>query len=86
MISARTTSTSAGGPTSRASRGPVRGIRVPRHTAAPLAWLLLDSGAWFGNRHARSQGRPEMQDVLYLGLIVGFLALSWGLVELCDRL
>jgi hypothetical protein len=27
-----------------------------------------------------------MQDVLYLGLIVGFLALSWGLVELCDRL
>ena len=22
-----------------------------------------------------------MQDVLYLGLIVGFLALSWGLVE-----
>jgi len=27
-----------------------------------------------------------MQDVLYLGLIVGFLALSCGLVELCDRL
>jgi len=27
-----------------------------------------------------------MQDVLYLGLIIGFLALSWGLVELCDRL
>jgi len=27
-----------------------------------------------------------MQDILYLGLIVGFLALSWGLVELCDRL
>jgi len=27
-----------------------------------------------------------MQDVLYLGLIVGFLALSWSLVELCDRL
>ena len=32
------------------------------------------------------EGRPGMQDVLYLGLIVGFLALSWGLVELCDRL
>jgi hypothetical protein len=32
------------------------------------------------------EGRPRMQDVLYLGLIVGFLALSWGLVELCDRL
>jgi len=27
-----------------------------------------------------------MQDVLFLGYIVGFLALSWGLVELCDRL
>jgi len=27
-----------------------------------------------------------MQDILYLGLIAGFLALSWGLVELCDRL
>jgi len=27
-----------------------------------------------------------MLDFLYLGLIVGFLALSWGLVELCDRL
>jgi len=27
-----------------------------------------------------------MQDILYIGLIVGFLALSWGLVELCDRL
>jgi hypothetical protein len=32
------------------------------------------------------EGRHPMQDVLYLGLIVGFLALSWGLVELCDRL
>ena len=32
------------------------------------------------------EGRLRMQDVLYLGLIVGFLALSWGLVELCDRL
>jgi hypothetical protein len=31
-------------------------------------------------------GRPDMMDVLYLGLILGFLALSWGLVELCDRL
>jgi len=27
-----------------------------------------------------------MQDVLFLGYVVGFLALSWGLVELCDRL
>jgi hypothetical protein len=27
-----------------------------------------------------------MQDVLYVGLILGFLVLSWGLVELCDRL
>jgi hypothetical protein len=30
--------------------------------------------------------RVDMMDVLYLGLIVGFLALSLGLVELCDRL
>jgi hypothetical protein len=27
-----------------------------------------------------------MADVLYIGLVLGFLALSWGLVELCDRL
>jgi hypothetical protein len=35
---------------------------------------------------APAEGRPDMMDVIYLGLIVGFLALSWGLVELCDRL
>ena len=36
-------------------------------------------------RHgALREGR--MLDVLYIGLIVGFLALSWGLVELCDGL
>ncbi len=34
----------------------------------------------------RVTGRLVMLDVLYLGLTVGFLALSWGLVELCDRL
>ena len=27
-----------------------------------------------------------MLDILYIGLALGFLALSWGLVELCDRL
>ena len=27
-----------------------------------------------------------MLDVLYIGLALGFLAISWGLVELCDRL
>jgi hypothetical protein len=32
------------------------------------------------------EGGSLMLDVLYLGVIVGFLALSWGLVELCDRL
>jgi hypothetical protein len=38
------------------------------------------------NAHATAEGRPDMLDVLYLGLIVGFLVLSWGLVALCDRL
>jgi hypothetical protein len=33
-----------------------------------------------------TDGRPDMLDVLYLGLVLGFLVLSWGLVELCDRL
>jgi hypothetical protein len=33
-----------------------------------------------------SSEETAMLDVLYIGLIVGFLALSWGLVELCDRL
>jgi hypothetical protein len=28
----------------------------------------------------------DMLDVLYIGLALAFLALSWGLVELCDRL
>ena len=28
----------------------------------------------------------NMLDILYIGLVLGFLALSWGLVELCDRL
>ena len=28
----------------------------------------------------------SMLDILYIGLALGFLALSWGLVELCDRL
>jgi hypothetical protein len=27
-----------------------------------------------------------VMDVLFIGIIIGFLALSWGLVELCDRL
>jgi hypothetical protein len=36
--------------------------------------------------HVRSEGRHDMLDVLYIGLALGFLALSWGLVELCDRL
>jgi hypothetical protein len=37
-------------------------------------------------RHADLSRRVFMLDALYLGIIVGFLALSWGLVELCDRL
>ena len=36
--------------------------------------------------HARAEGGMTMQDVLYIGLTLGFLALSWGLVVLCDRL
>ena len=32
------------------------------------------------------KGGMTMLDVLYIGLALGFLALSWGLVELCDRL
>jgi len=27
-----------------------------------------------------------MLDVVYIGLTLGFLALSWGFLELCDRL
>ncbi len=32
------------------------------------------------------KGDRAMLDVLYIGLVLGFLALSWGLVALCDRL
>jgi hypothetical protein len=31
-------------------------------------------------------GRHDMLDILYIGLALGFLGLSWGFVELCDRL
>jgi len=27
-----------------------------------------------------------MLDLLYIGLALGFLVVSWGLVKLCDRL
>jgi hypothetical protein len=30
-------------------------------------------------------GRHDM-DIPYIGLALGFLGLSWGFVELCDRL
>jgi hypothetical protein len=39
-----------------------------------------------GSACVSAEGRPDMLDVLYIGLVLGFLALSWGLVELCDRL
>jgi hypothetical protein len=29
---------------------------------------------------------PAVSDVFYLALVLGFAALSWGLVILCDRL
>jgi hypothetical protein len=32
------------------------------------------------------KGGTNMLDVLYIGLALGFFALSWGLVALCDRL
>jgi hypothetical protein len=35
---------------------------------------------------ARTEGRLHMQDTLYVGLTLGFLVLSLGLVALCDRL
>jgi hypothetical protein len=31
-------------------------------------------------------GRHDMLDILYIGLALGFLGVSWGFVELCDRL
>ena len=34
----------------------------------------------------RRQEATDMLDLLYIGLALGFLVLSWGLVELCDRL
>jgi hypothetical protein len=50
--------------------------------------LPVSAGSSYASRkRARpAEGRPDMMDIVYLGLIVGFLALSWGLVELCDRL
>ena len=48
--------------------------------------LIGTVGHAFRVLSAGPEGRHPMQDILYLGLIVGFLALSWGLVELCDRL
>jgi hypothetical protein len=33
-----------------------------------------------------SERREAMGDVLFLGLVVGFFALSWAFIALCDRL
>jgi hypothetical protein len=52
------------------------GLAVPGRTLhVPAAYV-----------HARAERRHDMLDVLYIGLALGFLALSWGLVALCDRL
>jgi hypothetical protein len=49
----------------------------------PLAVALRFS---VGQSTCLRSGRDDMLDVLYLGLVIGFLVVSWGLVELCDRL
>ena len=33
-----------------------------------------------------SAWRSRMTDLLYLGMAVGFFALSWALIRLCERL
>jgi hypothetical protein len=38
----------------------------------------------YGN--ADRNGRSVMGDVLYLGLALGFFALSWAFIALCGRL
>ena len=47
--------------------------------------MRLASGRWGDAFRAMSPGMLPPMGLLF-GLIVGFLALSWGLVELCDRL
>jgi len=32
------------------------------------------------------QREADMADVMFVGVIVGFFALTWGLVRLCERL
>ncbi len=47
-------------------------------------WQVLSFGveAFRGER----QRRNIVMDILYLGLALGFFALSWALVVLCERL
>jgi hypothetical protein len=44
------------------------------------------SAAGHIDRAATSRGGFEMTDVLYLGVVVGFFALTWALIRLCERL
>jgi hypothetical protein len=32
------------------------------------------------------KGAHDVIDALYVGLVVGFFVLTWGLVKLCERL
>ncbi len=64
----------------------------------PRAPLLTDAGTVTGinrDRSATARRRvtdttlvqeDDMADLVFVGLAVGFFALSWGLVRLCERL
>jgi hypothetical protein len=83
----------AGASPKRLTRGACSAMRSPclplllgRTGGTGLAVLepVTPSGGPVHSRPCRR--RHDMQDVLYIGLTLGFLALSWGLVVLCDRL
>ena len=54
-----------------------------RNTKAVDTW-------WRRRPGTRGTGVEEapraMNDVLYAGLVIGFFALSWAFIKLCDRL
>ena len=66
------------------------GAVSPGPPVAPIVRVARSAARWWARALPHPpramEGGVTMLDVLYIGLAIGFLVLSWRLVELCDRL
>jgi len=53
-----------------------------------MLWERIISGyrQYADNKNSFSYGGIPMTDLLYVGLTIAFLLLSWGFIAFCDRL